>query len=186
MASTWSDSVIVERSASADSRPGSVSAVTSCPSARRAEATSSHAHAPSQNPATRMIGAEGVGQPYRRAPTRLPARLRLSSLRQQIRQQRGRGSLRECRRGGRCVSGDGGGCAARQRCARRPSAGDLALNRAPSDGERTTASHLASRLDDGTSRGRNRGQRLASVAFVAIGRPGRGRAALGRAVRRAG
>jgi hypothetical protein len=48
---------------------------------------SSHAHAPSQNPATRMIGAEGVGQPYRPAPTRLPARLRLSSLRQQIRQQ---------------------------------------------------------------------------------------------------
>lgn len=65
MASTWSDSVIVERSASADSRPGSVSAVTSYPSARRAETTSSHAHAPSQNPAARIIGAEGVGQPYR-------------------------------------------------------------------------------------------------------------------------
>ena len=82
--------------------------------------------------------------------------------------------------------GDGGGCAARQRCARRPSAGDLALNRAPSDGGRTAASHLASRLDDGTCHGRNRGRRLASVAFVAVGRPGRGRAALGRTVRRAG
>src|SRR5207248_5717698 len=51
-------------SASADSRPGNVSAVTSCPSARRAAATSSHAHAPSQNPGTRMIGAEAMRRPY--------------------------------------------------------------------------------------------------------------------------
>ena len=63
IASTWSDSAIVERSASADSRPGSVSAVTSWPSARNAAATSSHAHAPSQNPGTRTIGAGGTPRP---------------------------------------------------------------------------------------------------------------------------
>src|SRR5262245_25541405 len=56
MASTWSASVIDDRSASADSSPGSVSAVTSCPSARSVPATSSHAHAPSQKPGTRTIG----------------------------------------------------------------------------------------------------------------------------------
>ena len=56
IASTWSVSVIEERSVSTDSRPGSVNAVTSCPSALRAAATSSHAHAPSQNPGTRTIG----------------------------------------------------------------------------------------------------------------------------------
>src|SRR5213594_3524204 len=57
IASTWSARVIEDRSASADSSPGSVSAVTSWPSARRAAATSSHAHAPSQNPGTRTMGA---------------------------------------------------------------------------------------------------------------------------------
>ena len=65
IASTWSASVIAERSASADSRPGSVSAVTSWPSARSAAATSSHAHAPSQNPGTRTIGAVVIPRPYR-------------------------------------------------------------------------------------------------------------------------
>ena len=63
IASTWSGSVIADRSASADSRPGSVSAVTSWPSARNAAATSSHAHAPSQNPGTRTIGAEAIRDP---------------------------------------------------------------------------------------------------------------------------
>src|SRR5664279_1448000 len=57
MASTWSCSVILDRSASADSSPGNVSAVTSWLPARSRAATSSHAHAPSQNPGTRMIGA---------------------------------------------------------------------------------------------------------------------------------
>jgi hypothetical protein len=42
---------------STDSSPGSVSALTSWPSARNVAATSSQAHAPSQNPGTRMIGA---------------------------------------------------------------------------------------------------------------------------------
>src|SRR5690349_651006 len=55
IASTWSFSVIDERSASGDSKPGSVSAVTLWPSARSRSATSSQAHAPSQNPGTRMI-----------------------------------------------------------------------------------------------------------------------------------
>ena len=63
IASTWSDNVIEDRSASADSRPGSVSAVTSWPSARNVAATSSHAHAPSQNPGTRMIGAFVIPRP---------------------------------------------------------------------------------------------------------------------------
>ena len=57
IASTWSPKVIAERSSSFDSCPGSVIAVTSWPSARNVAATSSHAHAPSQNPGTRMIGA---------------------------------------------------------------------------------------------------------------------------------
>src|SRR5687768_9710142 len=57
IASTWSWKEIADRSESADSRPGSVKAVTSCPSSRNAAATSSHAHAPSQNPGTRTIGA---------------------------------------------------------------------------------------------------------------------------------
>ena len=52
------ESVDADRSASADSRPGRVIAVTSWPSARSAATTSSHAHAPSQKPGTRMIGAE--------------------------------------------------------------------------------------------------------------------------------
>src|ERR671919_1215220 len=63
IASTWSDRVIADRSASADSRPGSVTAVTSWPSARNAAATSSHAHAPSQNPGTRTIGAVVISRP---------------------------------------------------------------------------------------------------------------------------
>ena len=55
--STWSPNVIAERSSSLDACPGSVIAVTSWPSARSFAATSSHAHAPSQKPGTRMIGA---------------------------------------------------------------------------------------------------------------------------------
>src|SRR4051794_2989271 len=78
IASTWSDSVIPERSVSLDSRPGSVMAVTSWPSRRRSSATSSQAQAPSQNPGTRMIGAafeavirtcyRGAGDPGFRGP----------------------------------------------------------------------------------------------------------------------
>ena len=62
--STWSVSVIEARSALADSKPGSVSGVTSCPSARSAATTSSHAHAPSQNPGTKMMGAPVIPAPY--------------------------------------------------------------------------------------------------------------------------
>src|SRR4051812_19094453 len=52
------------RSASTDSSPGSVNALTSWPSARRRPATSSHAHAPSQNPGTRTIGADVMRESY--------------------------------------------------------------------------------------------------------------------------
>jgi ATP-dependent DNA helicase RecQ len=48
------------RSLSTDSSPGRVSAVTSWPSALTSSATSSHAHAPSQKPGTRMSGAAGM------------------------------------------------------------------------------------------------------------------------------
>src|SRR5206468_4132373 len=58
-----------ERSMSADSRPGSVSAVTSCPSALSAPATSSHAHAPSHQPGTRMIGGVVIARRYPAPPT---------------------------------------------------------------------------------------------------------------------
>jgi hypothetical protein len=59
----WPDKVTEDRSASADSRPGSVMAVTSWPSARNTPATSSHAHAPSQNPGTKTIGGVAIVQP---------------------------------------------------------------------------------------------------------------------------
>src|SRR5262245_45141917 len=57
MASTWCESLIDDLSASGDSSPGSVIAVASMPWAESAGSTSSHAHAPSQKPGTRTIGA---------------------------------------------------------------------------------------------------------------------------------
>ncbi len=60
IASTWWANVTADRSASTDSRPGRVSAVTSRPSARSRAATSSQAQAPSQKPGTRTIGAAGA------------------------------------------------------------------------------------------------------------------------------
>src|SRR5436190_809969 len=59
--------MIFERSVSTESSPGSVSAVTSWPSARSDPATASHAHAPSQKPGTRMIGAASTPRPYKAA-----------------------------------------------------------------------------------------------------------------------
>src|SRR4051794_41028765 len=63
MACTWSSIVIFDRSPSRDSWPGSVMAVTSWPASRSLAATSSQAHAPSQKPGTRMIGALDMAKP---------------------------------------------------------------------------------------------------------------------------
>lgn len=59
-ASTWSRSVIRERSASLDSKPGSVTACTRCPACPTAGATSSHDDPSNQKPGIRMMSIAGT------------------------------------------------------------------------------------------------------------------------------